>query len=368
MKGGLKISMKTTLTLTVLSLLVVSLLPGVYAQVVGGGITPDITTEEFAPLVFMCGSRIVVDDNVYPGRFGAGGSGLFERINNYAFEGEQIQLQVLVMDKNGAQKISDVYVTVGSSQGAGNDIEANCVRTTGPQEIPAECNARILQEHITVFDPQWMDYYSCTFTVETPFSMHGEYWVTVEAEDLSGLQGTMAENEYWFLNPEIALSIEGFLSFEDVRPGTDSYSNTLLVGNDAEHGSGVILDMFISGTDFYDSSSSGAACPNTNQLSLGAFRYFATSGAYSTLGDSRRDAEGYVGINYGASFGNFGNNNPFYGTHEIIQNAGLPANFYHPGNLLTPGAEQALTFKLSLPEPCNGNFDTGAIYFWGEAI
>jgi len=27
-----------------------------------------------------------------------------------------------------------------------------------------------------------------------------------------------------------------------------------------------------------------------------------------------------------------------------------------------------ITFKLSLPEPCNGNFNDGKIYFWGEAI
>jgi hypothetical protein len=50
-------------------------------------------------------------------------------------------------------------------------------------------------------------------------------------------------------------------TFEDVRPGTSSYSSTLLVANDADEGSGVMMDMFISGTDFYDSSSSGAKCP-----------------------------------------------------------------------------------------------------------
>ena len=71
----------------------------------------------------------------------------------------------------------------------------------------------------------------------------------------------------------IALAIEGDLAFDNVRPGTDSYSDTILVGNDADEGSGVLLDMFITGTDFYDSSSSGTRCPTTNQLSLDAFRY-----------------------------------------------------------------------------------------------
>src|SRR3989338_1108343 len=101
--------------------------------------------------------------------------------------------------------------------------------------------------------------------------------------------GTMDENEYWFLNPVIALSVDGDLAFEDVRPGTDSYSDTILVGNDADDGSGVMLDMFISGTDFYDSSSSGAACPTTNQLALDNFRYFVTNGAYSTATDIEFD-------------------------------------------------------------------------------
>jgi hypothetical protein len=211
-----------------------------------------------------------------------------------------------------------------------------------------------------------MAVYDCTLTVETAASMYGEYWVTVEAQDLDGLMGTMAENEYWFLNPIIALNVDGSLTFSDVMPGTSSYSSTLLVGNDAEAGSGVMLDMFISGTDFYDSASSGAKCPTTNQLSLSAFRYFATSGAYSTAGTGgihAADTEGYRSIAYGIGFNN---PSPFYNNAEIIpaQQVGP----YYTANVLAPGAEMALTFRLNLPEPCNGDFDTGSIYFWGEAI
>ncbi|MFH1290453.1 MAG: hypothetical protein ABIH92_03530, partial [Nanoarchaeota archaeon] len=163
----------------------------------------------------------------------------------------------LVMDKNGIDKVIDVYATIGSSQGSGNDIEVNCQRIgwQGEEEFDA-CNARILEEEVE-WDPLLMDFYSCTLTVETSDSMYGEYWVTVEAEDYDGLFGTMDENEYWFFNPIIALSIDGDLTFEDVRPGASAYSSTLLVGNDADAGSGVMMDMFVTGTDFYDSSSSG---------------------------------------------------------------------------------------------------------------
>ena len=367
--------MKSILTILVASLLVLSAVPAVLAVNVGTSVGVNIDTEEFAPRVWMCDHRVVSDDNVEPWRVSDGGEYLRERINNYAFEGEKIHWLVLVMDKNKIDQNIDVYATVGDSQGEGNDIEANCERSDKWNERAFKsCNARIDEEFVE-FNPDTMAFFDCTLTVETPESMYGEYWVTVEAQDGSGLMGTMDENEFWFFNPVIALSIDGDLTFDTVRPGTSSYSDTILIGNDADAGSGVLLDMFISGTDFYDSSSSGARCPDTNQLALPNFRYFATSGAYSSFDDPRSGSdtlnEGYVGINYGNSFGNVGTSNLFYGSHEILQAGGLftvapDAGF--KANILAPGAEHALTFRLNLPEPCNGDFDTGSIYFWGEAI
>lgn len=384
--------MKKLFSFLIVALLALSVMPSVLAVSVGGDITPDIETEDFEPLVWMCDHRIVLDDAVEWGRVSQDDQGMLERSHNYAFEGEQIQWKVLVMDKNGIEKVNDVYATIGSSQGEGNDIEVNCDRITGwpdnGDDLLSSCNARILEEELDEFDADIMAYYYCTLTVETPESMNDEYWITVEAEDNDGLLGTMDENEFWYFNPEIALSIDGALTFEDVRPGTDSYSSTLLVGNDAGQSSGVMMDMFISGTDFYDSDPSGAMCPTTNQLELGNFRYFATNGAYSTALDEEtdspspkpinegiydvstvrdKDAEGYVNIQHGDHF-----DRSMYYESEIIQSgfqkeAGGPAGYYR-GNILSPGGEMALTFKLSLPEPCNGDFDTGSIYFWGEAI
>ncbi|MFH0978916.1 MAG: hypothetical protein V1837_06480 [Candidatus Woesearchaeota archaeon] len=354
-------------TIFVSLVLTLSLLPAVLSADVGSGIGITMETEKFAPLVWMCDSRIVLDDNVEPGQISDGGEELIERIENYAFEGEQIQWRVLVMDKNGIEKIKDVYMTIGSSQGSGNEIEANCqLDEVCSGTVEEACNARILEEHITICNPEMMAYYTCTFTVETPVSMHGQYWVTVEAEDLDGLFGDMDENEFWFLNPEIALSIEGGIDFGTVRPGALSYSDTLLVGNAAEESSGVLLDMYVAGTDFYDPSSSGAKCPDTNQLALTNFAYFATNGAYSTQDTGCDDAEGYVGIEYG---------NRIDQAYEIIgceqfENVPVAAGLeeYTPGNVLSPGAEIAMTFRLDLPEPCNGDFSEGSIWFWGEAV
>ena len=357
--------MKNLFTLSVIAMLVLSVMPMVLAVSVGSGIGVDIITEDFAPQVWGCDSRAVLDDGTEPGRITKDGIQMTEREHNYAFEGEQIVWKVLVMDKNGINKVEDVFATIGSVQGEGNDIEVNCVEDLSSKKILDSCNARILEEKIVNFSTTMMRYYDCTFTVETPVSMYGEYWLTVEAVDLDGLSGTMDENEYWFLNPDIALSILGDLTFDNVRPGTDSYSDTLLVGNDADDGSGVMLDMFISGTDFYDSSSSGAMCPTTNQLSLSTFRYYATNGAYGSANDVRtKDAENYLPIGYGIGFNN---PNTFYGKYEIIQTT-AGATAYSAGNILSPGNEMAITFKLSLPEPCNGDFDSGSIYFFGEAI
>ena len=326
---------------------------------VGTGVGIDLETEDFKPLIWMCDHRIVLDDNVEPGRITNGGEEMYERLNNYAFTGEQIQWFVLVMDKNGVEKIKDVYVAVGE-QGSPDYIEANCELTDGPDTIPDECNARIGEEQLTTFDPTTMAYYVCTFTVEA--GMHGEYWVHAVVEDLDDQTTTVDEDEYWFLNPEIGIKVEGSISFGEVRPGTVAYSPTILVKNAAEEGSGVMLDMFISGTDFYDPAHSGAKCPDSNVLELTNFAYYAVNGAYSTLDDPRADAEGYVGINYGDHF-----DSTFYNNNEILQVQQVGGTYY-AANVLAPGAEMSLTFRLSLPEPCNGDFTDGNIYFWGEAI
>ncbi|MFH1210283.1 MAG: hypothetical protein V1645_00020 [archaeon] len=371
--------MKKSLVALAVLVLVFSLLP-VTANVTdpntGGAVDIDITTERFEPMVWLCDSRIMYDDNIQPGRISDSGEELVERLENYAFEGEKIHWTVLVIDKNGIDKVKDVFITVDTVQGPHNPIEANCrlVPDDLQEGIPESCNARIGEEEITEFNNGSMGFYDCLFTVETPESMDGEYWVTVEAEDLDGLSSIMAENEFWFFNPVIALTIEdGPLSFSNVLPGSQAYSNTLAVGNGADPDSGVLLDMFVTGTDFYDSSSSGALCPITNQLALTNFDYYATNGAYTTQNDGRDDAEGYVPICYGDKFttgvgSNSGNGNDgFYENCEIMQGV-VNAEGYYAGNVLTPGAEIAMTFRLSVPEPCNGDFDSGQIFFWGEAI
>ncbi len=335
----------------------------------GDGCSPNckkegIYIEKFPPIVWQCDERLMLDDATSFGRISRDGDFLIERINNYAFEGEQIQWTVLVMDKNGVEKIKDVYVTLDGQ------IQANCKETPDySRTVQESCNARILEEDLSGkplnFNTQ--KYYTCTFTVETPYSMYGEYEITVEAEDLSGEIGKMDESEYWFFNPEVMLDVSGGLVFDTGRPGTSIYSGTVTLENNVDPDSGVLLDMFISGTDFYDSSNSGAKCPTTNQLELSRFNYYAVNGAYSTREDAQLgrtcDTEGYCSINYGIGFND---PNPFYNSHEIIQ--AQQQGPYWAANILSPGSEITLEFRADIPEPCNGDFDQGGIYFWAQAI
>jgi hypothetical protein len=354
--------MKTKIGITALILLTM-IIPTTIADdaVKQVGIVMD--TEQFEPLIWICDHRIVLDDSVEPGKTSPGGSELIERVENYAFEGEQISWQVLVMDKNGIEKIEDVYVGLGDERDSTFVKEVNCqidsvLRERG--EIDDSCNARVGEEDLDEAPADnILAYYTCTLTVETPISMYGQYWIRAEVKDLDGFIGHVDELEYWFLNPNIAIGIDGLIDFGTVTPGTNSYSETILVGNEADPGSGVLLDMFIAGTDFYDPSSSGAKCPSTNQLNLDNFAYFASNGAYSTQGLGCSDSEGYKSIPHGSKISQ---------AKEIIGCDLYGVDGYKAGNILSPGAEMALTFRLDLPEPCNGDFSDGSIFFWGEAV
>src|SRR3989344_2352761 len=180
-------------------LVALSLLPVAFAVDFGTGIDLTITPEDFDPLIWLCDSRVVTDDAIESGRETDVGDDLDERIENYAFEGEQIAWTVLVMDKNKIEEVEDVVVLVDGLP------EVECARTTGPSTIPASCNARLDEEQFITFTPDTMDYYDCLLTVESPTAdAVGEVEVTIEVTS-DGASSEIDESELWFLNPTIAL-------------------------------------------------------------------------------------------------------------------------------------------------------------------
>ena len=373
------------------------LMPAVLANYDGGSVGIIVTPEDIPPWIWLCDDRIVLDDNVQYGRTSDGGDELYERPNNYAFEGEIIEWEVLVMDKNKIEDVENVYAIIGIAQDDDDIAQIQCVPDPSFSSVVVdECNARIAEEDLTgeSIDSNTQSYYRCSLVV--PAAAPEEYWVSIEAIDATTGDATVIdENEYWYLNPVVSILMDSAITFDTVMPGTMSYSDTFLIQNGADPASGVLLDVFISGTDF---TSFDGECTNpftgtrNNQLVLGdgdsacddsssyggglgdPFCYYAVNGAYSTGGgtipDGRADAEGYVGINYGDTF------NPlaFYGAsngddtgYEIMQVPDITGPYF-PGNILNPGTDISITFRLALPEPCTGTFDSGSIYIWGEAI
>jgi hypothetical protein len=312
---------------SVIVLCLLALLPVVLAQHTGSGLAPIITTASSTPDIWMCNTTPLIDSGFNQGR---DMNASVQRTNNYAFAGEQIEWTVLVYDRDGLDDIRDVYATVGRTQGPDNPEEVGCSHVafvTASDPIGTICNSGVASDVIDTIASGTAELYDCLFTVEPSPDMYGEYYVTIEVEDDSFDTSIIDENVFWFFNPIIGLRIEGDLIFEDLLPGETGYSETILLGNNADAGSGVMMDMFISGENFYDSGPSSAICPTTNELSLSNFRYYASNGAYNTANDIEDDdnaydpatlrnvdGEGYVNIQFGDHF-----HNTMYNEAEVIQ-------------------------------------------------
>lgn len=219
--------------------------------------------------------------------------------------------------------------------------------------------------HLTEFDPVTMNWYQCIFTVEPGNLMHGEYYAKAEAI-ANGFRSESAEHELWFFNPEIALGLDGTIDFGTISPGQTAKSSPVIITNAAEAGSGVLLDMYIAGEDFYSSANGPTNCPNTNKLALANFRYYGSHGSYNTCLNSGVDFECYDSIPYFMDGAGSPLNNNY---QRMIDNTPTMLGEYPLGNILSPGDDITLLFKLSLPVPCSGGpFDEGEIRFFGEAI
>ncbi|MEK6879329.1 MAG: hypothetical protein AABY22_06960 [Nanoarchaeota archaeon] len=358
---------------------------------VGTGVNSELEIEETIspPEIILCGNISMFDDYTEPWR-NAGRNGnepLVERINHNAFEGEQFIFTALITDEDGINNVKDVYVTVGDSPIQGNELEVNCntdeLSIINETIIDPSCN---LDEDSDFeindsLDSETQDYYLCVFTVETPESLYGLKYIGAEATDYNNLVDYIQIDQTpWYLNPIIALSVEGDIDFDNAKAGRDSYSPKITITNMADEGSGVIMDMFLSGTDFYNITEITDSCP-TN-LKLENFRYFAENlmNGYTSRDDllidtinentilRDKDNEDYISIDYGIGFNN---PEPFYENTEVIQ---AEPNIFNTGygynaNILYPGEKMEVKFKFRTPSECrNSGRYNGLFYFWGENI
>jgi len=366
-----------------MSLLLMAVLPIVSGAGGSAGIGGTIGVEDFAPIVWQCGDRVVWDEEIQPWRMSGQDEEMLERTSNYIFTGETYMVDVVIFDKNKIQDVVADLILDADLTTPGHDIEANCVPTSAPSRTEfLECGAKIDEEVITTFDSATMKAYTCTINIP---DVSGEYWMSAKAvRDTQ--EGSINEFSKWFLNPSISLSVEGSVDFgSNIRPGTTSYSPTVQVKSTSQ--GGVLLDMFVTGKDWYPTGSNLGRCWNeeagqlVNYLPLSAFSYYAEQGAYSTRDEATPkdtgyssviravDSEGYVNIN---KLINEGFEEKMFDDAEIIQAGGkVVANKGYNANTISSGTMGiSMTFKLDLPEPCYGNFNAGTDGFtlWGEAI
>ena len=334
------------------------------------GDTPIYTEADFVPLLFLNtnSGRVLIDPHYFNGVLPENGNFL-SRPNNYAFTGEQIQWKVLLWDKNGVpEKINDVFAGWSSQVNGPLDpnMQVNCefIGAISEETPLAELgypNVRrpIDQEAQVYGNPETMGEYLCTLTIEP--TCHGQKWLGIVAVDLDGNNGTMKESESWFCNPTLDLTVSGKLNFGELGSGEQG-SSTFSIENSAEDGSGVQVVLAISGTDFYDPTSSGAMCPSTNQMRLqgeDASNEFHTGFWYKATMGSK--ATGNKRIPYGNVISKA---DPIFSSGEG-KTANWAMNQLVP---MSPGSEATMTLYLGIPQPCNGQFTSGNIYLYSWAI
>lgn len=223
------------------------------------------------------------------------------RTSNYAFTGEILYYKVNTTDSDGANDIKDAYISMGGS---------------------VSCNL----EYSGI---NWKTY-DCYYAIQP--SSHGDYELVVTVTDNYGATDSTSLINY-FLNPIATLDISDTLTIPKGTAGSTKTSNIITITNQGE--GGITLNMKIKGKDFYDSSSSGAICPTSNQLALTNFKYYSEIGGFNT--------GSYLTI-------------PYTYQEVILGHSGLSA-----------GNSMELTLQLTYPTPCIGSY-SGGITVFGEVF
>lgn len=339
-----------------------------------GQVNPIVVNNPFPPLLFINSLPSGRQLNDGPGGTSAPGAdngAITTRTNSYAFTGESITYQVLVWDKNGKEKVlapgagwaerlngpvppeEQVNCVLGNQlQNGANLAEAGYPNVRRPND----------QEQQTTFNSNTMAIYNCILTIEP--NCIGQVWIGLTVVDESGLPGSASGQEAWNCNPSLDLEISGNINFGSLGPGEQG-SSTVSVTNKATGGTQVVIS--IAGSDFYDSTSSGAMCPVSNVFQLegtdstfkDGFWYTATQGVLTT-GNKR--------IPYGctaAGVCNIINSDPIFSASNAGNNWKLWSNL----KPTSPGSSASLNLHLGIPQPCNGGpFTSGTLKLFAWAV
>ncbi|MFH1053822.1 MAG: hypothetical protein V1740_05395 [Candidatus Woesearchaeota archaeon] len=387
--------MKKMISIAGSIILMLSMLTLVMAEeaTVGGGVVVNTTGSCSPPEIFVDPTAriwnpndqtwyttLIYGENV-TNAYNYTGKEISER-QNYVFQGETLQYFVMVYDEDGADDIDDVNLKVDGAQ-VGACAQRSLSAIIGLVGVP------YLNTHLGL-DPALSGatfanyaFYACTLIVQSASSWNESMAVKVVAIDgeTDACEGhaTPVESRWsdWLdFNPTLELSfIGGPVNFGTVEAGSTATSNTIYVSNNAEAGSGVVMDMYIASDDYFtDPTTPGAICPVSNGIHYSQFSYYATKGSLNSgPNDNTFPALGELPPLCIANPDEYTNMTSHSGHIEDmchIINWDDDGNSTTPNSnsLLTQGAEMSVTFQLDVPDPCFGSFSDGQFHFVGRVV
>ena len=281
----------------------------------------------------------------------------WNREDEYAFTGEQIEWYVVVRDLNGALDILTAHGTIDGL------AEVKCNDVSNERDFTGEFTDQLPQKLTAPagFNYTFDKVFHCLITVEPSWS--GESVVNIEAFDQAGSVSTDSISQTWFFNPAVLIDLStnngaSSISYETGLPGqTVGSTNKLVITNLAD--GGVHLYPFIGASDLTDPTHTAVKCPLSNVLNTDGSKLYEGLEYRCKIGSSEDD-----------TWHNIDNkdNSQSCSTEGCLGLDELLPGFPPWDNDLPPLGTAECQFRLTYPVPCVGSFTEGVIYVAVRAI
>lgn len=296
---------------------------------------------------------------------------------NYVFTGETMDYYVVVMDEDTDDDIASVNLYIGQNQ----------VAPCAPVDYTPDEDAFGVN-----YNGADGNTYICRLIVDSTWTTPNSITIKVDDDEEcdSGNATLIATGEIDWLNfnPSLAVSLDSTqINFGKVIPGETATSNAIKLKNDAEVGSGVVMDMYIASDDYFtDTNNPNSICGAGNGIRYDKFSYYATKGSINSgtnnaveeglgAGDGSPDREGDICESNPDEFTTLTSYSGRGENNGHIEDMCRIINTQKDASLLTQGASMSITFRLDLtdddvdtPEECHGNFNNGQFHFVGRAV
>lgn len=283
---------------------------------------------------------------------------------DYAFTGETLKFFLIVEDENGESDIEDVRIRVDGSE------VGQCAEVAAFSDLSAFISDA--GDTLSAYDADKMKSYVCTVIVQAGWDSLMEIdFVARDGGELICYPDynivETSQSDFIYMNPDFELDIDnGPIAFGSVEAGSTALSNTITVENDAD--GGVVMDMYIASTDYFtDPSNPDAICGDGNGIKYDQFGYYATKGSIN----SGKNDNAYAGLGETASglcLANVDEFTPLPSHSGEIFDMCRVINWDEYGSILNAGSAMSVTFQLDVPSNCQGSFTDGQIYFVGRVV